>query len=88
MKFGATFFANFAATSPLAEGRELKFATYEAKDEWQKSPLAEGRELKFPTPAGLRIRLPSPLAEGRELKYLPIKRLFLLFRRPSRRGVN
>ena len=77
-------------SSPLAEGRELKFIYAAIMSAVAMSPLAEGRELKY-----LFHRLlcyyfiRSPLAEGRELKYfLGRDAEHLEKRRPSRRGVN
>ncbi len=34
-------------TSPLAEGRELKYSQFKQSEITTMSPLAEGRELKF-----------------------------------------
>ena len=34
-------------TSPLAEGRELKYIMHIVNNKHPKSPLAEGRELKY-----------------------------------------
>ena len=54
--------------SPLAEGRELKFAETEGEYCQFLSPLAEGRELKYNVIHVSRRFETSPLAEGRELK--------------------
>ena len=39
--------SSMGAPSPLAEGRELKYAVILGKAGKHRSPLAEGRELKF-----------------------------------------
>ena len=75
-------------TSPLAEGRELKFVDALPLPPRPASPLAEGRELKF---CAGRHDMPvgeSPLAEGRELKFGHASFALTADRRPSRRGVN
>ena len=61
MKWNGDIAAKVYAKSPLAEGRELKYAGCVRKGETQWSPLAEGRELKcVPTNATKRIaRRPS-----------------------------
>ena len=75
-------------SSPLAEGRELKFFVMAALAQALPSPLAEGRELKFRDDAHAGVHGASPLAEGRELKYILVRVCALGVRRPSRRGVN
>ena len=52
------------------------------------SPLAQGRGLKSVLHAqGMRLD-ESPLAQGRGLKLLRINGSLIVFRRPSRRGVD
>ena len=74
--------------SPLAEGRELKFALAGDGVGREGSPLAEGRELKLDVVDGFVNRVGSPLAEGRELKSVYRLQCSWHRRRPSRRGVN
>ena len=57
------------ATSPLAEGRELKYIWSNTNNLEVGSPLAEGRELKLAYQIFVVFPLMSPLAEGRELKF-------------------
>ena len=74
--------------SPLAEGRELKFAGPHRYNFKVRSPLAEGRELKcLAAGVGADFRR-SPLAEGRELKFVYLADGGDKPCRPSRRGVN
>ena len=54
--------------SPLAEGRELKYASGAKSSCDASSPLAEGRELKYNLVPHYHGLVQSPLAEGRELK--------------------
>ena len=74
--------------SPLAEGRELKYAAAVKCAARVPSPLAEGRELKLIGGVMMPSRSKSPLAEGRELKYSHALLCGMDFGRPSRRGVN
>ena len=62
--------------SPLAEGRELKYAQLYHLHLCSWSPLAEGRELKCSIAGTDGVYDMSPLAEGRELKSL--KRYILI----------
>ena len=57
-----------SGSSPLAEGRELKYVGHQRRDFRLWSPLAEGRELKFVASLANAGSTRSPLAEGRELK--------------------
>ena len=76
-------------SSPLAEGRELKFARVTARYAIaHASPLAEGRELKSRLRTDSAERSPSPLAEGRELKSVDAGIRLVYAGRPSRMGVN
>ena len=58
-----------SSSSPLAEGRELKFALAGDGVGREGSPLAEGRELKCGVDDAFANLCGSPLAEGRELKF-------------------
>ena len=68
MKFLCIPFIVIKRPSPLAEGRELKYAVVFGKAGENVSPLAEGRELKYRVSPFSCIQSLSPLAEGRELK--------------------
>ena len=51
-------------SSPLAEGRELKFARATRKRDNIESPLAEGRELKSPLPQRMILLRSRPSRRG------------------------
>ena len=59
-----------AESSPLVQGRELKFDPFAlAHHALLVSPLVQGRELKLETLTATQTKFLSPLVQGRELKY-------------------
>ena len=58
-------------SSPLSQGRELKYPGQAGHQLAGSSPLSQGRELKFLLLAHGVFSSPSPLSQGRELKLHP-----------------
>ena len=60
-------------TSPLTQGRELKWLRHNKKHRNLLSPLTQGRELKLTIGTSLIWLLESPLTQGRELKFMCVR---------------